>query len=582
LRVSAHEEATALVLRLLQADVQTIVFTRSRLGVELLLREIRRRVTGLEPEAIQGYRGGYLPHERRAIERDLRTGKTRAVIATNALELGIDIGDLDASVLVGYPGTIAAARQQMGRAGRRAGTSLSILIATPAPLDQYMITHPEYFFVRSPEVARVNPDALSVLASHIACAAFELPFEQGEPFGNARNLEPLMDALSADHVLHRSHNRYTWVGETYPAQAVSLRSGGADNVVIRATTGGIIGIVDRLSAARTVHEGAVYFHGGEGYLIRALDWEQGIAQAEPGGLDYYTTATDTVHIERLELRETRRYGIVALTDEEVLVRSKATAFRRINLETRETLGWGEIDLPEQLLETEACRLSLDEVLVEALAQEGVHVTPLDYGPDWPTIRKAALERDGHRCRLCNAAATSGHPLEVHHLTPVRTFLGQYPQSVALRLAHATDNLLTLCPTCHHKVEQARGARTALSGLAYLLTNLAPVFLMCDPGDLNTIVQARDPETQQPSIIIYDAAPGGAGLSPYLTEIWPDLAQAASERLQTCPCAAGCPSCVGPAGESEPGAKAAARRLLELVVTGEGNASATGIGTLDAL
>ena len=167
-------------MRLLHADVQTIVFARSRMGVERLLRELRERAVraGFSPDAIQGYRGGYLPQERRAIERDLRNGKTRVVVATNALELGIDIGALDASVLVGYPGSIAATRQQMGRAGRRAGTSLSALVATPSPLDQYLVSHPEYFFGRSPEEARVNPDTLSLLASHLTCAAFELPFEQ--------------------------------------------------------------------------------------------------------------------------------------------------------------------------------------------------------------------------------------------------------------------------------------------------------------------------------------------------------------------------------------------------------------------
>ena len=188
LRARATDEALDLVVRLLRHDVQTIVFARSRLTVELLLNEMRSRASrlGLDPEVVQGYRGGYLPDERRAIERDLRTGRVRVVIATNALELGIDIGALDASILVGYPGSIAATRQQMGRAGRRAGVSLSVLVATPAPLDQYLVAHPEYFFGGSPEQARVNPNALSLLASHLACAAFELPFERAEPFGDAR------------------------------------------------------------------------------------------------------------------------------------------------------------------------------------------------------------------------------------------------------------------------------------------------------------------------------------------------------------------------------------------------------------
>ena len=183
------------------------------------------------------------------------------------------------------------------------------------------------------------------------------------------------------------------------------------------------------------------------------------------------------------------------------------------------------------------------------------------GPPDPAVRAEALARDGQRCRMCGAAALTGQPLEVHHLTPLRTFLTRYPRSVALRLAHALENLLTLCPACHRRVERARGARTALSGLATLLRHLAPVFLMCDPGDLDASVQARDPETNQPSVIIYDNVPGGVGLSPRLVELWPRLAEAALERVRTCPCADGCPACVGPVGESEPGAKKATERLL---------------------
>ncbi|MFP4343079.1 MAG: DEAD/DEAH box helicase [Anaerolineales bacterium] len=570
LRASASEEAAKLALRLLRAGVQSILFARSRLSVELLLRDVRERAAraGFAPEVIQGYRGGYLPRERRAIEADLREGRTRLVIATNALELGIDIGALDASVLVGYPGSIAATRQQMGRAGRRAGTSLSILIATPSPLDQYLVGHPEYFFGRSPEEARTNADALALLAAHLACAAFELPFEAGEPFGRLPDVESLLEALVAEGLLHRARGDFTWVGESYPAQAVSLRSATADNVLVQFQTAQgsvqLIGTVDRPSAARMVHEGAVYFHGGEPHLVRALDWEQGLAQADDTPVDYYTVASETVEVDCLALREERALESARLCDEEVLVRSKPVAYRRVSLTTHETLGWGEIDLPEQELETEACRIVLEEALVEGLAGEGVHIAPLDYGPEWPAIREGILARDEQRCRLCSAPAEPGRPLEVHHLTPLRTFLAQHPRPVARRLAHAPENLLTLCPTCHRKVERARGARTALSGLAYLLRNLAPVFLMCDPGDLGTSVQARDDESGLPSVILYDAIPGGMGLTPHIVEIWPHLAQAAHERVAGCPCGAGCPSCVGPAGESEPGAKEATRRLLELM------------------
>ena len=564
LRASAAEEAAKLATRFLHAGVQAILFARARLTVELLLREVRERAVraGFEADAVQGYRGGYLPHERRAIEAGLREGRTRVVIATNALELGIDIGALDASVLVGYPGSIAATRQQMGRAGRRAGTSLSVLIATPSPLDQYLVGHPEYFFGRSPEEARVNPDALSLLAAHLPCAAFELPFEAAEPFGGVADVSALLEALAAEGVLHQRHGRFTWVGESYPAQFVALRTATPDNVVVRAEGGGVLGTVDRPSAPVLVHEGAVYFHGGAPYLITALDWERGDALARPAAdLGYYTIAASSTQVERLELRGQAESPPVTLADERVLVRSRATAYRRVNLATRETLGWGEIALPEQEMETEAFRLTLGPALVEALADAGVLVAPLDYGPDWERIRAEMLARDGQRCRHCGAAATPGHPLEVHHLTPLRSFLAQYAEPVALRLAHAADNLVSLCGACHHQAERARGARTALGGLATLLRNLAPVFLMCDPGDLGSTVEARDAESHQPAIIVYDGVPGGAGLAPRLVELWPRLAAAAQERVTACPCPGGCPSCVGPVGESEPGAKDATRELL---------------------
>jgi DEAD/DEAH box helicase domain-containing protein len=183
----------------------------------------------------------------------------------------------------------------------------------------------------------------------------------------------------------------------------------------------------------------------------------------------------------------------------------------------------------------------------------------------PEIRKLMLERDGHRCRICGQPALPDRPLEVHHLTPLRTFMSQYARAMALKLAHTPENLVSLCSVCHGTVERARGARTALSGLAYLLQHLAPVFLMCDPGDLGTLVEARDAETGLPAIILYDAIPGGVGLTPRLVDLWPKLVAVAWERVRGCPCADGCPSCVGPVGESEPGAKRASLRLLELIV-----------------
>ncbi|MDF1512357.1 MAG: DEAD/DEAH box helicase [Anaerolineae bacterium] len=573
LRTSAATEVQSLVVHLLKSGVQTIVFARSRLSVELLLHDLRERAgqIGINPDVIQGYRGGYLAQERRFIEQGLRSGGVRVVVATNALELGIDIGALDASVLLGYPGTIAAARQQMGRAGRRAGASLSVLVATPSPLDQYLISHPEYFFGRSPEIARVNPDNFSLLANHLMCAAFELPLEAGEDFGQTRSSVEILNALAAGNMLHKGERTFTWVGEIYPAQAISLRTSTPDNIVVQAAGAGVIGTVDRLTAPLLVHKDAVYYHAGISYVVDELDWERGVAFSRKAEIDYYTVANAATHVERLNLRrqlpETNLEPDVdvLLTDEEVLVRTKPTVYRRVHLATHEVLGWGEIHLPEQEMETEAFRVTLGDRIVDGLAELGIMVAPLDYGAEWVAVRDEILARDGNHCRICAASATAHAPLEVHHITPLRTFLAQYPRVVALKFAHAPENLLSLCPTCHRQLERARGARTALGGLAYLVRNLAPVFLMCDPRDLETSVEARDQVSGRPAVVIYDEIPGGVGLSPALLEVWPRLAQAAMERVMQCRCTDGCPSCVGPVGESEPGAKVAVKQLLQLLL-----------------
>jgi DEAD/DEAH box helicase domain-containing protein len=587
IRRSASLAAKDIAARFLRDDVQTIVFARARLTTEVMLGYLRDDVSagGGDPGAVQGYRGGYLPHERRAIERGLREGAVRGVVATNALELGIDIGQLSACVMAGYPGTVASAWQQAGRAGRRAGLSAAVLVASAMPLDQYLVTHPHYFFGQPVEQALLDPDNLAVLANHLACAAFELPFEQGEPFGSFEDVGAMLEALAEEEVLHRSNGRYTWIGEGYPAAGLSLRTGDPDNVVIQDVSVNpprAIGLMDRPSVPVLLHEGAVYLHGGESYVVESLDWEEGIALVQAAELDYYTRASSTTEVQVVEeyappqspplaggmvparLRRvdgggtTRGYG-------ELLVTTRATGYRKIKRYTHEMLAWAPIDLPEQELHTTGYWLTLSEGLTEQLQEMGILTPPVDYGPNWPQQRDAARARDGYRCSQCGAPEREDRRHDVHHITPFRVF-GYVPGvNDAYELANRLENLVTLCSACHRRVERARGARGALSGLAYLLQNLAPLHLMCDPGDLGAAVQNRAPETGLPTVTLYDRAPGGAGLSVRLYELHDELLAAALDVVRRCPCADGCPGCVGPAGDVEPGTKALTHRLLETIL-----------------
>lgn len=574
IRRSALLAALDVADHLLGADVQTIIFARARLTTEVLLGYLRDVVVARsgDPGWVRGYRGGYLPTQRRQIERGLREGAVRAVVATNALELGVDIGELSACVMVGYPGSVASTWQQAGRAGRRAGASLAILIASPSPLDQYLAAHPRYLFGRPVEEALVDPDNLAILADHLACAAFELPFETGEPFGAFADAGALLDLLAEEGALHRSGGRYIWIGDGYPAGAVGLRTSTPDVVLIQeagsdasagpsAGPAQVIGQIDRPSAPLLVYPGAVYLHEGATYLVEGLDWERGLAQVRPREVDFYTRASVTTEVRVLRTLEEREEAGWRVGRGEVEVTTRVTGYRRIRRYTHEVLGWGEVNLPEQRMGTVGAWLDLAAGLVERLHEEGGLRLRADYGPNWPAQRDAARARDGHRCRHCGAPEREGRQHDVHHLTPFRAF-GYVPGVNDLyRLANVLDNLITLCPSCHRRAERALAARSALSGLAYLLQHLAPLHLLCAPGDLGSAVQARAPETGLPRVTFYDRAPGGAGLSPRLYELLESLLKAALERVRACPCTDGCPGCVGPVGEQERGTKRRTERLL---------------------
>lgn len=571
LRSSTILAAKDAAVTFLSEDVQTIVFARARQTVELILAYLRDELEGVgKGEAVvTGYRGGYLPQERREIESGLKTGVVRGVVATNALELGIDIGELDVALLTGYPGSIASTWQQAGRAGRHADQSASILIAGNGPLDQYICNHPRYLFGRSPEHALTNPDNVRIISKHLLCATFELPFQEGESFGGFGPADELLEELKADGYLHLTRGQYHWLGEGIPAHAVSLRTGGTETVIIHDVEEEapvVIGEVDLESAPLLAHEGAIYMHQARSYLVEALDWDGRIVHARPVEVDYYTRASvgSTIRTlrpenEQIEEGMTRAYG-------EVSVVTKATGYRKIKRYTHETLGFGDIDLPEILLETSGYWVILTQSLAEQLYELGILLRPNDYGPNWQKRRREALDRDAHRCRSCGASDQTG--LHVHHIRPFREF-GYVPgRNENYRQANELDNLMTLCSSCHRRAEAGQHARSALGGLAYVLRNLAPLFLMCDPGDIEVIAENRSPLTRAPTIVIYERVAAGVGFSQRLFELHGDLWSSALELVIDCRCRDGCPACVGPPTDIGPDTKVTTRQLLQILTRQE--------------
>ena len=370
IRKSLIKEVARFVAYFLNYDIQTIIFARSRLTTEVLTSYLKDFLvkTGRSKDIVRGYRGGYLPNLRREIEKGLKDGEIKGVVSTNALELGIDIGQLDACFMAGYPGTISSTWQQAGRAGRRSNSSIAILVASSNPLDQFVINHPDYFFGESPESAVIDPDNLSILVSHIRCASFELPFEEGEDFGT-KKLRDVLEYLEKEGVLHCVEKKWYWMSEVYPTEEISLRSASVDNFVIIDTTEQqeqVIGEVDKASVPNLVYEGAIYLHEGEQYAIHRLDYQNQKAYAERVKVNYYTDAQDETNIKVLdvfekgeELNMEHAYGEVAIT-------TVSTGYKKIKFYTHENIGFGEISLPPEEMHTTAYWLVLTNDIGELL------------------------------------------------------------------------------------------------------------------------------------------------------------------------------------------------------------------------
>jgi len=506
IRRSYLNETRRVARTFLDRGLQSIVFANSRLATEILvtyLKEDFARLPG-EAEAIRGYRGGYLPRERREIERDLREGRLLGVVATNALELGIDIGSLDVAVLAGYPGTIASTWQRAGRAGRRRGTSAAVLVASSAPLDQFMVQNSDYFFGRLPEHGYVNPDNLFILLNHLKCAAFELPLREDEKFGSL-DLKTLCQHLQDVGFLHHTTDGWHWVSESYPADAISLRSISSDNFVIVDNTeeSQVIGEVDFSSALTTVHEKAIYIQDGEQYQVERLDYENRKAYVRQCESDYFTDAIDYTKIKILETFATAPTGPARKNHGEVQVNTQVVGFKKIKFYTMENVGSGELSLPEQEMHTTAYWLTLPRELLEEL--------PYDRG-----------------ARLDGVMG-----------------LGNALQAIAtlLVMCAARDLGVSVGENSSQGAAAGAGLRPAPTGQRVRLANLF-----------------------EPNIYLYDKYPGGVGFSEPLFRLSETLLENTYKLIANCPCPAGCPSCVGPVGEiGEKGKEVALEILRKLSV-----------------
>jgi DEAD/DEAH box helicase domain-containing protein len=547
IRRSYINESSRVAQEFLKHDLQTMVFANSRLHTEILLTYLQQanpRLPG-KPETIRGYRGGYLPNERREIERGLRDGKIRGVVSTSALELGIDVGSLDTVVMAGYPGTIAATWQRAGRAGRRSGSSCAVLVASSAPLDQFIVRHPDYFFGNTPEHAFIQPDNLEILINHLKCAAFELPIAPSDKFGDV-DVPDLCARLAEAGFLHLAGENYHWTQEAYPADTVSLRSVTSDNFVIIDVTGApsVIGEIDFPSALVFVHEKAIYIHGGQQFHVEHLDFKERKAYVKRVDVDYYTDAIRYTQVRVLEIAATSHHAdadslvvaqhaapsssLTSLTSStsfassfshgDVLVRSQVVGFKKIKFFTNENIGDGKLELPENEMHTTSYWITLERPLLESL--------PF-----------TVSERQSGMFGLLHALESVATLLLMCDRRDLGTAIGERPPAADSESTSAVVGAQHAAP---------------LPGTIETFT----------PSRMEDVISASAKEFFEPNLYLFDAYPGGIGFSEPLFRTHSLLAQKTRELISACECEQGCPSCVGPAGDLAPRAKEAALAILD--------------------
>ncbi len=503
IRRSYINESRRVASIFLQNSLQTIVFAQSRLMTEVLVTYLKEDIekTIKDQGQIRGYRGGYLPLKRREIEKNLREGKIRGVVSTNALELGIDIGSLDVAVLAGYPGTISSTWQRAGRAGRKVGRSAVVLVASSSPLDQFIINHPDYFFSNPPEKALINPDNLSILVSHVECAAFELPFSDGDLFGRVK-IDDILRFLEEEKLVHHSRDKWFWTSDAYPADGVSLRSISSDNFVVVDTTEKVRAIaeVDFSSALTTLHPKAIYMCEGEQYFVEKLDYSQRKAYVRKTDVDYFTDAIDYTKIKILDVFDRKSLERCSISHGEVHVATQVVGFKKIKFHTSENVGSGDLSLPQNEMHTTAYWLTIPAEFFEAMpfsSEEKVN-------------------------------GLFGLAYLLHHVSPLFMMCDLHDVGVSIG-----DNTTgKSVPPRNMPLKISEEEYSVFSDMAF-----------------------------EPNIFIYDNYPGGIGLSPSLFDLEKELLEQCRKTISACPCQEGCPSCVGPAKESGKQAKQVALEIL---------------------
>ena len=514
IRASARSQSNRIARHAIRARLKTIVFAQSRLMVEVLTKYLKDVFDSdpRKPERIRAYRGGYLPTERRSTERSLRAGTIDGVVTTSALELGVDIGSLDVAILNGYPGSIAATWQRLGRAGRRQQPSLGILIASSQALDQYVVRHPEFFEHAPPETARIAPDQLLILLDHIRCAAFELPFASGDRFGTIV-VDDFLEVLAESGVLHREGERWDWIADSYPAQAVNLRSVADGNFVVVDRSEGkqtIIAEVDYSSAALTLYEGAIYMIQSQPFQVERLDWPGRKAFVVRTSVDYYTDAIDYTKLKPLERFDGSKAGEGTCHHGEVHVVRRVSGYKKIRFYSHENIGYGPVSLPDQELQTSAVWWQLDQ----------------------PTLDGAFASRQDALDGFLGAAYALHTVASLAVMAEARDLQKSVGSGDAAYFA-TTDR-------------RGRGQWRDAEGLPKN-PDAAAAFL--------------------PTVYLYDNYPGGIGLSEPLFRRASQLVTAAIDLVRGCSCTVGCPACVGPALASDESngrsAKVLATTVLDL-------------------